>query len=504
MGAGRTGLDGKESASVPGKQVVSILMPVYNERYRAREAIEQVLDAPLPAGLRRRLVVVDDGSTDGTRELLRDLAAEFPETITLIEHTSNRGKGAALRTAVQAAEGDYAILQDADLEYDPQDYPLLLAPLLNGQADAVFGSRFAARTSRRVLSFWHTWVNRFLTWLSNVATNLDLTDMATGCKAFRLEILKSIPLRCDRFGMEAEITAKAAKRGLTVYEVPVSYYGRTRREGKKVRAWDAVKAMLAVGYYWLVDDLYEDRYGHAILHRLSGTPHFNGWMADTIQPFVGDRVLEIGGGLGNLTGQLLPRDQYTVSDIDNLHLRYLASRYARNPRVRVRRLDLTEAAHFEAQRGRYDTVVCLNVLEHVADDEAALRNMYAALEPGGQAVVLVPRGAWLYGSLDEVLGHHRRYSREELSEKARAAGFEVAHLFDFNRVTVPGWYANAVLLKRKHFGRLQLKVFDSLVGVLRRVDRWLPWQGASLIAVLRRPAASRQALVRQVLARQAA
>jgi glycosyltransferase involved in cell wall biosynthesis len=463
-------------------------MPVYNERYRVRDAVGQVLGAPLPPGLRRRLVVVDDGSTDGTRAILRDLAGASPETLTLIEHPHNQGKGAAIRTAIRAAEGDYAVFQDADLEYDPRDYPVLLEPLLTGAADAVFGSRFAGRPARRVLSYWHTAVNRWLTRLSNMATNLDLTDMETGAKAFRLEILKSIPLRCNRFGMEPEITSKAAKRGLTVYEVPVGYHGRTHQEGKKITAWDAVKAVLTIGYYRLVDDLYEDRYGHAILHRLSGTPRFNRWMADTIKPFVGHRVLEIGGGLGNLTSQLLPRELYTVSDIDALHLRYLGNRYARNPRVRVRRVDLTEARDFEGERGRHDTVVCLNVMEHVADDGAALRNMYEALEPGGHAVVLVPRGAWLYGSLDVVLGHHRRYARGELAQKARAAGFEVAQLFDFNRATVPGWYANAVLLKRKHFGRLQLKVFDSLVGLLRRVDRLLPWEGASLIAVLRRPA----------------
>jgi glycosyltransferase involved in cell wall biosynthesis len=465
-------------------------MPVYNERYRVREAVAQVLAAPLPAGLRRHLVVVDDGSSDGTRAILRELAARHPEHIKLIEHVRNQGKGAAIRTAIQAATGDFAIIQDADLEYDPQDYPLLLGPLLTGQADAVFGSRYAARTERRVLAYWHTRINGFLTWLSNMATNLDLTDMETCYKAFRLDILQSIPLRCDRFGMEPELTAKVAKRRLSVYEVPISYHGRTYQEGKKITAWDAVKAVLTIGYYWLVDDLYEGREGHAHLHRLSEVPRFTRWLADTLKPFVGKRVLEVGSGLGSLTSLLLPREHYTVTDVDPLHLRHLGNRYGRNPRVRVRKLDLAAGADFETERGCYDTVVCREVLEHVPDDAAGLRNMYAALEPGGRAVVVVPQGERLVGEMDAALGRIRRYTRAELVEKAKTAGFQIEQLSDFNRSAAPAAYTNAVLLKRRRWGRWQLGMFDRLVGLFRRVDGLLPWQGTSLIAILRRPGAA--------------
>ncbi len=475
-------------SSPPGPRTVCILMPVYNERYRVREAITQVLQAELPQGLRRKLIIVNDGSTDGTTPILQEMAQRYPETITLVEQPRNQGKGAAIRTAIAAAQGDFAIIQDADLEYDPQDYPVLLAPLLADHADVVYGSRFAARAARRVLYFRHSLINRILTTLSNLATDLNLTDMETGFKAFRLDILKSIPLRCNRFGMEPEITAKVAKRGLRVYEVPISYHGRTYQEGKKITARDGLKALLAIAYYWLVDDLYDEHYGHAILHRLSGTPRFNRWMADTIRPYVGQRVLEIGGGLGNLTTQFVPREQYTVSDIDPLHLHYLTNRYRRHPQVRVRQVDLTEPKHFEPLHGQHDTVICLNVLEHVADDATGLRNIYDALAQGGQAIVLVPRGRWLFGSLDTVLGHYRRYSHDELKSKAQKAGFEVEQLFDFNRVTVPGWFLNAVVLKRKYFSRVQLKIFDWLVALWRRVDRVLPWQGVSLIAVLKRPA----------------
>lgn len=464
-----------------------VLMPVYNERYRIQEAIRQVMTAPLPEGITSHLYVVDDGSTDGTRDILRDEAKAWAGRLTLIEHERNQGKGAAIRTAIQAAEGDYAIIQDADLEYDPQDYPAMLAPLLDGHADAVYGSRFCARNTRRVLYFWHTLMNRFLTLLSNAVSNQNLTDMETGYKAYRLELLKSIPLRCNRFGIEPELAIKAAKRGLVVYEVPISYYGRSYQEGKKITAWDGVKALGVIFWFWLVDDLYEERYGHRILHRLSSTHRFNRWMADTIRPFVGQRVLEIGSGLGNLTAKILPREHYTASDIDPLHLRHLRNRYARNNRVDVLPLNLEQPNAAQALSHPYDTVICLNVLEHIQDDLTGLKTMYEALAPGGRAIVLVPRGQWLYGMLDRVLGHYRRYDESLLRQRAEQAGFTVEQLFDFNRVAVPGWWWNARLLQRKTFSAIQLKIFDSLVWLFRRVDRLLPWRGVSLIAVLRKP-----------------
>ncbi len=284
-----------------------------------------------------------------------------------------------------------------------------------------------------------------------------------------------------------------AKRRLKVYEVPISYHGRTYQEGKKITWKDGLKALATIVYYWLIDDIYDEQYGQAILHRLSGARRFNNWMAQTIKPFVGQRVLEIGSGLGNLTRELLPREHYTASDIDTLHLRFLRNRYARSQRVDVSRMDLTEPSDFEPVAGCYDTVICLNVLEHVEDDRLALRNIFEALEPGGQAVMLVPQGRWLFGSLDEVLGHHRRYNPVELTEKAREAGFDVERVLDFHRTTVPGWVVNAVLLRRKHFSRLQLKVLESIMWLVRRVDRFLPWPGVSLIALLRRPAASEPA-----------
>jgi glycosyltransferase involved in cell wall biosynthesis len=224
---------------------LSILVPVYNERAVVQRSLAQVLAAPLPEDMERELVIVDDRSTDGTSEILARLASA-DNRIKLVHHSINQGKGAAVRTAIQHATGDFIIVQDADLEYDPSEYPRLLRPLLDGHADAVFGSRYLRGEQTRVLPFWHSMINKFLTLVSNMFCNLNVTDMETCYKVFRTDLLKSIPVRSDRFGFEPEITMKASKRKLRIYEVPISYHGRTYEEGKKIGLKDAFKAVYTI------------------------------------------------------------------------------------------------------------------------------------------------------------------------------------------------------------------------------------------------------------------
>jgi glycosyltransferase involved in cell wall biosynthesis len=467
-------------------QKLSVLMPVYNEKYLVEQAVDEVLASELPPGIDREVLVVDDGSTDGTSEIVSRLAAEH-SSIRLFRHEKNQGKGAAIRTAIAQATGDVCVMHDADLEYDPREHARLLQPIVSGDADVVYGSRFMPRDFKRVLFFWHSWGNRFLTLLSNFCTNLDLTDMETCSKMLRTSLLKSIPIRCDRFGVEVELTAKFAKRGFRIYETPISYRGRTYAEGKKITWWDGAKALGLILYFWIVDDVYDEKYGHAILHRLSGTHRFNRWMADVIAPWVGENVLEIGAGLGNLTEKFLPRMSYTASDIDSLHLEYLQSRYAGRKYLQVRMLDLQVPSDFDEVAGQFDTAIALNVVEHVPDDPLAFRNIFKALRPGGHACILVPQIPSLYGTLDKVLEHYRRYRPQELSAKLQDAGFEIERQFDFNRVAVLGWWLNGKILRRTTFSRFQLRIYDSLVWLLRRIDRFVPWPGLSTIVIARKP-----------------
>jgi len=230
--------------------LLSIVVPVYNEESTLAKLIEAVLAAPLPAGIEREIVVVDDGSTDGTFRAL-DAFRDHPR-VRALRQPRNLGKGAALRRGFAEARGDFVVVQDADLEYDPREYPKLLAPVLEGKADVVYGSRFIGGEAHRVLFFWHYVGNRFLTLLSNAFTNLNLTDMETCYKLFRGEVLRRIELREDRFGFEPEVTAKVARLGVRIYEVGITYWGRTYDEGKKIHWRDGVAALGCIVKYGLL------------------------------------------------------------------------------------------------------------------------------------------------------------------------------------------------------------------------------------------------------------
>jgi len=467
--------------------LVSVLMPVYNEEEFVFTAIERALSAPLPEGLDRELIVVDDGSTDGSWGEIQRALARWPDRVRALRHTRNRGKGAAIRTALAWAKGQYTLIQDADLEYDPADYPKLLRPLLAGKADAVYGSRFLVAGERRVLYFWHALANRLITTLCNIAADCNLSDVETCYKAVRTSLLKSIPLRSNRFGIEPELTIKLAKRQARIYEVPVNYHGRTYEEGKKVTAWDALLAPLTILRYWLTRDIYKDR-PSAILDALAAGRRFHQWMASLLRPHLGARVLEIGAGIGNLAWHLSRQRQlYIATDIDPEHLARLQARLHHRVHVEVHRLDINSASDYAPFAGRVDSLVCANVLEHVKDDEAALRNFYQILPPGGRVVVLVPQGPRLYGSLDRELGHFRRYRQQELLDKLQRAGFQVEHVSQFNRISTPGWFVAGRLLRRRQLSRTAIRLFDLLVPCWRALERWLPWPGASLVVVGRKP-----------------
>jgi glycosyltransferase involved in cell wall biosynthesis len=462
---------------------LSILIPVYNERTVVERSLAQVLAAPLPENMERELIVVDDCSTDGTAAILDRIAAREPN-IRLIRKTVNQGKGAAVRTAIEHASGDFCLVQDADLEYDPSEYPRLLRPLLDGNADAVFGSRYLVDEQTRVLPFWHSMINKHLTLLSNMFCNLNLTDMETCYKVFRTDLLKSIPIRSNRFGFEPEITMKAAKRKLRIYEVPISYHGRTYEEGKKIGWKDGVKALGVILHYWLIDDLYVEPYGRAFLNNLTGTPQYLAWMAGVLRPHLGDTVLELGAGIGNIAGRLMGRRlQYVTAEKDPLYLHALRNRFLRTPNVSVLQVDPDRPQDFENAGGPFDTVLCVNVIEYVADPENVVASVNRVLKPGGSIIILAPQGPALFGSLDQTLGHRRRFSKSQLKSLVENHGFKVQRMYQLNKIGTPGWWLYGKVLRRGHISKLMLKIFDKTVWFWRRVERVLPWHGLSLVVV---------------------
>ncbi len=489
---------------------LSVLVPVYNEQHLVAASLARLEILETSPHLESiQIVVVNDSSKDATGDVLRAFARErgvawsedgpIENGVELeghgrrgkiewvfLKHVLNGGKGAAVRTALSEATGAITVIHDADLEYHPRDLLRIVKVFVEEEADAVFGSRFAGGEARRALLFRHELGNRFLTFVTNLITNVNLTDMETCYKAVRTELLKSIPLVSNDFRIEPELTIKLAKREARIFEVPISYSGRTYQEGKKINWKDGFRALLAMLRFWVSDRLYvEDAHGSQILARLSRAPRFNAWMADVVRPHCGRRVLEIGSGTGNLTRKLVPRDAYVASDVNPLYLHTLRALTVDRPYLDVTLTDVTRGDSFPAVQGGFDTVVCLNVVEHVDDDRGALENIRRALAPGGKAIVLVPQGPGLFGTLDEVLGHKRRYTEASLRRLALDAGFEVQELLRFNRVGTPAWWLNGKLLRRRHFGLVQVATLNLLTPLFRLVDRLLPFPALSLIAVLR-------------------
>jgi glycosyltransferase involved in cell wall biosynthesis len=467
-----------------GFNKLSILIPAYNEEATLHVCVQVVLDAALPAGLAREIIIVDDASKDSTWTVAQRLASRHPQ-VRVFRQERNQGKGAAIRRAIAEMTGDLAIFQDADLEYDPADYARLLAPILDNRADVVFGSRFTG-SDRKVLYFWHTVGNRMLTLMANMLNDMNLTDMETCYKVFTAEALRTIPLESNRFGIEPEVVAKVARNRFRVYEVPISYNGRTYEEGKKITWRDGVAALWFIIKYRFSSN-YADA-GKVALDSLEQAPRFNQWMFDRIKPFLGKRIAELGSGRGNLSKLLRTQGDILLTDNREEYLAELKGRWGHLPTVRVAPLDLQDSADYKAlTEFQADTVVCLNVLEHIEDDVFVLQRLQQVLPSGARLAFLVPYNQNLYSNFDRELGHFRRYQKRELEQKMVDAGFTIEKQFFFNKAGVLAWWFGNVLCRQRTITPWQLKIYNMLTPVFRVLDYCLPIHGLSTVVISRKP-----------------
>ena len=470
---------------------LSVIVPVYNENHLIQASLDRIrLLGESPLLRRIKVIVVDDCSTDQTPAVL----SRFQESVgkdfgngkfdwVFLHHERNQGKGAAIRTGLVHADTDLTVIHDGDLEYHPRDLLKMLPLFLEEGADAVFGSRFLVSEFRRVLFFRHALGNSLLTLLCDLVCDLNISDMETCYKMVRTQLLKSIPLESSDFRIEPELMIKLSKRAARIFEVPISYSGRTYQEGKKVNWRDGLLAIGAILKYAVSDRIYtEDVDGGQYWARLNRAPRFMRWVADTVRPYVGDRVLEIGAGTGNITANLIPRAQYWATDVNSLYLDSLQKLSETNLYLRVAFTDVSMSESFPATQ-QFDTVVCLNVIEHVKDDVAALRNIRDALEKGGRAIILVPQDSSLYGNLDRELGHGRRYTKEQLTATGEKVGFHVKEVLDFNRAGTLAWRLNSRILRRTTFGPLQTTLLNFCIPLVKKLERWMPFPPLSLIAV---------------------
>src|SRR5262245_26394396 len=429
----------------PLSPCLSVVMPCYNEAKTVEEAVARVLALPFVT----ELIVVDDGSTDSTADFLTTVA---DPRVRVLTHDVNQGKGAALRTGFAVASAPYVAVQDADLEYDPRELERLLEPLLDGRADVVYGSRFVTTEARRVLYFWHSLGNHLLTTLSNMATNLNLTDMETCYKVFRRDVLSRISIEEDRFGVEPELTAKVAALGVRVFEVGISYSGRSYAEGKKVSWRDGVRALVAIGRYAAVgramrkqrartavsfDD--SDDELASTLDDLDNATNYRDWLGSLITPHLASPILEVGAGHGTFSALFAEVGGLTVCEPSERAVDVLLERFASRPDIRIVHGDLGRAANGQT----FGSMVLINVLEHIEDDDEALRQVASGLRPGGTVAIFVPAFELLYSGFDAAVGHHRRYRLPELRAKVLRAGLRIREARYVNSAGFVAWLVTA-------------------------------------------------------------
>lgn len=392
------------------------------------------------------------------------------------------GRGAQLREAIAQTKTEQVILQEPHTGYDPRDYQTLLAPLASEEADAVYGNRFGS--TRAVSSYFQTVAGNGLRFLSNAVTNLALKDPDCGVKAFGGPQLRALKLSSEDQGVDAELTFKIAAQFYRVFEVPLRYSAAPPRDNAARMLADARTLLRYAATANDADNLHE---GYNTLLRMDSAPNYNAWLGRKLRAHLGQRVLEVGAGIGTITRQLEKgRELVLALEVDPFYVEKLKNLFKNKPHVKPILSGVESADWDKLKPYNIDSIVLSNVLEHIEDDGAAVANFKRVLVPGGRLVILVPALPQLFGTIDEAVGHFRRYTPETLRAVLEGQGFAVETLEWINLVGIPGWFMNGRVFKRRAVPPLQLKLYDTVSPLLAQLEDKLPIPvGMSLMAVAR-------------------
>jgi glycosyltransferase involved in cell wall biosynthesis len=478
---------------------LSVLIPVYNEARWLPLLWKRIQGMPvdtLPKISHVEVIWVDDGSSDGTKSFFDELSQKTPPrlgkvrlSMIFLRNEENRGKGYSVRRAIEASTGDVVVIQDGDLEYSPQDLPKLLGPILDGVADCVVGTRFQGYP-RRVMYFFHTLVNKMLTLIFNFLHDVNLTDMEVAYKAINGDIARSLRLTSDRFGLEPELCSRIVHAQCKVFEVPVSYEGRSYEEGKKIGPLDGIAALFHILKFGILD---REPFKPGVYQTLSALDKASKRIyAPLIKKafrFLGQRVdsiLELGAGVGTVSSELVKHTKsLTCSDLDPTLVAAIDKRFSHQSDIRAVVADATNPKPLKGKT--FDVVVASNLLEHLPDDKAALMRWRELIKEDGSLLLVVPYGPRLFSKLDQALGHHRRYSKASLHAVLGEAGFTPVTTFFGNPIALVWWAIGARMLGIDTIPRGQLRLYWLLKPIIVPLEAVLSkFVGVNLVVLCRR------------------